>query len=56
LARFLVENHEIVDNGKTYVLKATADVRGGALTLALLENGIGDLFSAVRIRPPSWCW
>jgi hypothetical protein len=51
LASFLVENHEIAEEGKIYAIKATATVRANTLTLALLENGIGDVFSARQPRP-----
>jgi len=51
LADFVVENHEIVDGGSNYAVKATATVRADALTLALLENGVTDLFRALSPPP-----
>ncbi len=50
LARFDVENEEIIDEGQRYRVSVAARVRKAALSVALIENGIGDVL-AVAPKP-----
>lgn len=45
IGRLAVENEEIIDDGQRYRVTVNADVRANAMSVALLEEGIGDVFT-----------
>ncbi|HPO11915.1 MAG TPA: hypothetical protein PLI09_00605 [Candidatus Hydrogenedentes bacterium] len=45
-ARFAIENEEIAEGGKQYIIKAAADVRQDSVDATLVEKGLCDVFSA----------
>lgn len=47
IARFEIRNEEIIDDGQRYQVSVSAKIRRNAMNVALLENGIGDIFAMV---------
>jgi hypothetical protein len=48
IASFFIENEEITEDWLKYQVTVTANLRSNAMKVALLENGIGNVFSVVQ--------